>query len=214
MKLARSAATGLALLGMAGMHTALAGIVSVTATTPSGAAAEDTVIVFDPIEAPPSVRGPPGAGHSAKIDQINKRFVPKVSVIATGTVVSLPNSDSIRHEVYSHSPPHPFKVKLYAPDHHEEVLLDKPGLLVLGCNIHDSMVAFVVVVDSPYFAKILASGVTDMNVPPGRYRLRVWHPKLRTAIEPREISIGAGPLALPLTIDLDPARETAPELPD
>jgi plastocyanin len=214
MRLAASAAAGLALLGAAGMHAALAGVVSVTAKTPSGAAAEDTVIVFDPIEAPPSARTPPGAGHAAKIDQINKHFVPKVSVIATGTVVSLPNSDSIRHEVYSHSPPHPFKVKLYAPDHHEDVLFDKPGLLVLGCNIHDSMVAFVVVVDSPYYAKILASGAVDMNVPSGRYRLRVWHPKLRTAIEPREISIGTGPMALPLILDLDPARETVPELPD
>ena len=214
MRLAGRAAAGLALLGAAGIHAATAGIVSVTAKTPAGAAAEDTVIVFDPLEAPSTNRGSPGAGHSAKIDQIDKRFVPKVSVIATGTLVSLPNSDSIRHEVYSHSPPHPFKIKLYAPDHHEDVLFDKPGLLVLGCNIHDSMVAFVVVVDSPYFAKILASGSRDMNVPAGRYRLRVWHPKSRTAIEPREITVGTEPMTLPLIIDLDPSRGTAPELPD
>jgi hypothetical protein len=116
--------------------------------------------------------------------------------------------------VYSHSPPHPFKIKLYASDHAEQVTFDKPGLLVLGCNIHDTMVAFVVVVDSPYFAKILASGAADLNLPAGRYRMRVWHPKLRSPVAPREFAVGDGPLAVPVTVDLDEARLTAPELPE
>ncbi len=200
---------GLAVLGPLWLQGAAAAIVTVPVTTPAGTAAEDTVVLFDPLDATP----PPASGK-ATIDQLNKRFRPLVSVIRTGTVVLLPNSDSIRHEVYSHSPPHPFKIKLYASDHQEQVLFDKPGLLILGCNIHDTMVAFVVVSDSPYFAKILASGSATFNLPPGRYRLRVWHPKLRTSIEPREISVGAAALTLPLTVDLDPARMTAPALPE
>jgi plastocyanin len=182
----------------------------VSVKTTTGAPAEDTVIVFDPLDTTP-----PPPGHArAVIDQLHKTFVPRVSVIRTGTVVALPNSDSIRHEVYSHSPPHPFQVKLYASSHTEEVTFEKPGLLVLGCNIHDSMVAFVAVVDSPYFAKILASGQTDVQVPPGRYRVRVWHPELRAAAVARQITVTAAPMMLPLTVELDPGRETAADWPE
>ena len=183
---------------------------SVNVKTTSGTAAEDTVVVLDPLDAVP----PPSSHERAVIDQLHKTFVPRVSVIRTGTVVALPNSDSIRHEVYSHSPPHPFKVKLYATSHTEDVTFDKPGLVVLGCNIHDSMVAFVAVVDSPYYAKILSSGQAELRVPPSRYRLRVWHPKLRVAVESQLITVTDAPLTLPLTVDLDPARETAADWPE
>ncbi len=201
---------GAAFLGLCLTYAASAGVVSVSAKTPAGQPAVDTVVIFDPLDgnAPPPGHGP------AVIDQIDKHFKPTVSVIRTGTTVDLPNSDSIRHEVYSVSPPHPFKIKLYASSHHEQVTFDKPGLLVLGCNIHDSMVAFVVVVDTPYFAKILATATANLNLPAGNYRLRVWHPKLRNLVASREISVGSDPMLLPLTVDLDPARETAPNLPD
>jgi plastocyanin len=198
-----------ALAFLAAAQAASASTVSVNVKTIAGTAAEDTVVVLDPLDA-----APPAAHERAVIDQQHKTFVPRVSVIRTGTAVSLPNSDSIRHEVYSHSPPHPFQVKLYASSHTEEVTFDKPGLLVLGCNIHDSMVAFVAVVDSPYYAKILGSGQAEMHVPPGRYRVRVWHPALRVAVESRLITVTSAPLTLPLTVDLDPARETAAEWPE
>jgi plastocyanin len=199
----------LALAFLAVAQAASASTVSVNVTTTAGTTAEDTVIILDPLDA-----APPPAHERAVIDQLHKAFVPHVSVIRTGTVVAFPNSDSIRHEVYSHSPPHPFQVKLYASSHTEEVTFDKPGLLVLGCNIHDSMVAFVAVVQSPYYAKILGSGHTDMHVPPGRYRVRVWHPELRVAVESRLITVTSAPLTLPFTLDLDPARETAAEWPE
>ncbi|MGD0502560.1 MAG: methylamine utilization protein [Steroidobacteraceae bacterium] len=199
---------GLAFLAVA--QAASAGTVSVNVRTTAGMPAEDTVVVLDPLDAAP----PPPAHERAVIDQLHKTFVPRVSVIRTGTVVALPNSDSIRHEVYSHSPPHPFQVKLYARSHTEEVTFDKPGLLVLGCNIHDSMVAFVAVVDSPYYAKILGSGQADMHVPPGRYRVRVWHPELRIAVESQLITVTSAPLTLPVKVDLDPDRETAADWPE
>ena len=198
---------GLALLAVA--QTAPASTVSVNVKTTAGKAAVDTVVVLDPLDA-----SPPPAHERAIIDQLHKTFVPRVSVIRTGTVVALPNSDSIRHEVYSHSPPHPFQVKLYASSHTEEVTFDKPGLLVLGCNIHDSMVAFVAVVDSPYYAKTLGSGQAEIQVPPGRYRVRVWHPELRVPIETKLITVTSAPLTLTLTVDLDPERETAADWPE
>src|SRR5580692_2161477 len=148
------------LLGVLCAQGALAGVVTVSVTTPSGATAEDTVIVFDPLDATPA------ASHDAAIiDQVNKRFVPHVSVVRTGTTITFPNSDHIRHQVYSFSPAKTFDLKLYAGSPKTPVEFDRPGLVVLGCNIHDTMVAFVGVVDSPYFAKTSESGGAVLTLP-------------------------------------------------
>ena len=79
------------------------------------------------------------------------------------------------------------------------------GLVVLGCNVHDNMVAFVAVVDSPYFAKTAVSGAASLSLPAGRYRLHAWHPNEAAAISSREITVSAAPLSIPMSIDLDGA---------
>jgi hypothetical protein len=83
------------------------------------------------------------------------------------------------------------------------VIFDHPGLVVLGCNIHDSMLAFVAVVDSPYFAKTSDAGTVSFSLPAGRYRLRAWHPNAVAAVPPREITVAAAPLNIPVSIDVD-----------
>lgn len=177
---------------------AFGGVVTVSVTTRSGTAAEDAVIVFYPLDAAPA------ATHdTAAIDQINKTFVPHVSVVRTGTAITFPNSDHIRHQVYSFSPAKTFSLKLYAGSPKSAITFDQPGLVVLGCNIHDNMVAFVAVVDSPYFAKTADTGTASLNLPPGRYRLRAWHPHAVAALPSRDISVAAAPLNIPLTIDVD-----------
>ena len=85
----------------------------------------------------------------AKIDQVNKEFVPLVSVVQTNTEITFPNSDNIRHSVYSFSPAKVFSLKLYAGKSAAPVIFDKAGLVVLGCNIHDLMVSWLLVVDTP-----------------------------------------------------------------
>lgn len=179
-----------------------AATLSVTVHDQAGAAAQDAVVVLDPLDATP----PPTHGK-AVIDQIDKQYVPRVSVVRTGTGIAFPNSDHIRHQVYSFSPAKTFNLKLYAGSPPTEVVFDKPGLVVLGCNIHDSMVAFVGVVDSPYFAKTPRTGSVDLDLPPGRYRLRVWHPNLAGPAVAREITVSAAPLTVPLTLELDPAHD-------
>jgi plastocyanin len=207
-KIGRSS-IALALIGAFSAHAVFAGTLSVSVSDKTGAAAADTVIVFDPLG-----ESPPPAHATAIIDQVDKKFSPRVSVIRTGTSISFPNSDRIRHQVYSFSTPHAFTLKLYAGSPRVDELFDKPGLVVLGCNIHDTMVAFVGVVDSPYFAVTPPSGHVELSVPPGRYRLRVWHPGLVAPFESQQITVGNGPLALPLAINLDPSRETAAAWPE
>jgi len=176
----------------------LAATVTVSVASRAGNALADTVIVFDPLDANPAP-----SRDTAVIDQINKHFVPRVSVVRTGTTVTFPNSDHIRHQVYSFSAPKQINLKLYAGSPETPIVFDRPGLIVLGCNIHDSMVGFVGVVDSPYFGKTAGSGTVALNLPAGRYRLRAWNPNALAAVAAREITIGAVPLSIPLTLDLD-----------
>ncbi|HME38704.1 MAG TPA: methylamine utilization protein [Steroidobacteraceae bacterium] len=199
-KLHRHPRPAAALLAVLCASAAFAGTVTVNATTRAGTAAEDTVIVFDPLDA-----APPASRNEAIIDQVNKKFVPRVSVVRTGTTITFPNSDRIRHQVYSFSRTKTFDLKLYAGSPKTPVIFDQPGLVVLGCNIHDSMVAFVGVVDSPYFAKTTDSGAVSLNLPPGRYRLRAWNPNAVAAIPAREVTVAAAPLSIPVSLDLDPA---------
>ncbi len=150
------------------------------------------VVALDPLDG----AAPPASAAHAAIDQVAKRFVPRVSVVRTGTSVDFPNSDQIRHQVYSFSPAKKFTLKLYAGRTAPPVLFDHPGLVVLGCNIHDTMVAFVAVVDTPYFGLTDAEGHVGVNVPPGRYRLRAWHPDLQQPVAPQTVTVAADGRAL------------------
>jgi plastocyanin len=113
------------------------------------------------------------------IAQTGKQFVPAVSVVTVGTSVNFPNRDTVRHQVYSFSPVKRFELKLYVGTPAEPVVFDQPGIAVLGCNIHDQMAAWVVIVETPWFGRSGADGRwTSAQVPPGQYRLRTWHPNL------------------------------------
>lgn len=117
---------------------------------------------------------------SAIIDQINKEFVPEVTVVKVGTAISFPNSDDILHHVYSFSESKNFDLPLYKGTPSEPVIFDKPGLVTLGCNIHDWMRAYVVVVDTPYYQISDENGVLAIeDIPIGNYQLEIWHPRQR-----------------------------------
>lgn len=115
----------------------------------------------------------------AEMGQAGKQFVPQVLVVTTGTEVDFPNRDTVRHHVYSFSPVKKFELKLYIGTPTQPVLFDQPGIAVLGCNIHDQMVGWIVIVDTPYFGRTAAQGQVVLDkLPPGNYRLRSWHPGL------------------------------------
>lgn len=130
-----------------------------------------------------SLRGPLGQASPSPadglMDQRNKQFVPHVLAVRTGTAVSFPNSDDIRHQVYSFSPAKRFELRLYQDTPSEPVLFDKPGVVVLGCNIHDWMLGYVYVTDDPWFGVSDEQGrVALAQLPPGRYAVTLWHPSV------------------------------------
>jgi plastocyanin len=110
------------------------------------------------------------------IEQRGLKFVPLVTAVQTGSLISFPNNDRVRHHIYSFSAPHKFDQKLYSGTTAAPQLFDKPGVVVLGCNIHDKMLAYVKVVDTPYFAKTDAAGAARIEIPAaGKYTLKAWH---------------------------------------
>lgn len=114
----------------------------------------------------------------AVMDQRDNQFVPHVIAVRTNTLVHFPNSDNVRHHVYSFSPAKRFELRLYHGTTAEPVLFDKPGQVVLGCNIHDSMLAYIYVVDTALFAVSNAQGTIDLSgIPPGDYQLQIQHPR-------------------------------------
>jgi len=141
----------------------------------AGASVENAVVYLEPKD-----KTAPMIKSQAAIAQKNKTFVPLVTAIQAGSSITFPNQDSVRHHVYSFSPAKTFELKLYSGVPSTPVVFDKAGTVVLGCNIHDQMLAFVYVVDTPYFAKTDASGKVKMSdIPNGDYLLKVWHYALR-----------------------------------
>lgn len=152
----------------------------------------------------------PARGVTAILDQIDKEFVPFVLPVQVGTQVRFPNQDNIRHNVYSFSPARTFSLELYKGAAAPPVTFDKPGVVVMGCNIHDKMLAYIFVADTPHFARTDAAGTLVLKeLPPGRYEVRAWHPRLVDAAESsmQKTSVGAGDVKLAFTLALKPERK-------
>jgi plastocyanin len=152
---------------------------------PSGHGVPDVVIVVTAASPPPASSA--GPAPTAIMDQQNRAFVPQVLVVRTGTVVAFPNNDTVSHQVYSFSPARRFQLSLYKGEAHTPITFNAPGLVVLGCNIHDQMVGYIFVTDSPYFAKTDANGsAVIQGLPAGSYHLDVWGP--RVADKPADLA--------------------------
>lgn len=149
---------------------------------------DDVVAILEPVP------GEPGPGPSAPlvIRTLGKRFVPRVAIATPGTDVSFPNLDPILHNVFSVSPGNRFDTGHYRPGDSPRVKLANPGLVKLYCNVHHQMNAFIWVVTTP-FARVLSGRqqVEFDQVPPGAYRLRLWHPEAGAKEWPVRIGAGA-----------------------
>ncbi|KWS86318.1 methylamine utilization protein [Pseudomonas amygdali] len=122
---------------------------------------------------------PSPAVLKAAMDQRDQEFAPHVLAVHTGTQVKFPNSDNIRHQVYSFSPAKRFELRLYEGTPSEPLLFDKPGVVVLGCNIHDWMVGYIYVTDEPWFGVTDSNGLLKLDqVPAGHYAATLWHPQI------------------------------------
>jgi len=165
--------------------------VNVVVTDAAGTPLSDAVVMLEPIGAHLPVKPMQGV----QIAQHDLQFSPQVSVVTVGTPVMFPNLDTVRHHVYSFSSIKTFQIKLYAGVPLTPIVFDKPGVAVLGCNIHDGMVAWVVVTDTPLWARSAAAGRARVaDVAPGSYQVHVWHSSLAETAPPVlvALTVGAG----------------------
>lgn len=167
-----------------------AGSVEITVTESGGKPTDHAVVYLVSSGAPAS---PPPASAPAVMDQQDKEFVPHVLPIFTGTPVSFPNRDNIKHHVYSFSPAKKFELPLYSGTPANPVVFDKAGIVALGCNIHDWMVGYIYVLPTPLFARTGPDGRARIaDVPDGVYEVKVWHPRIRGSSAPASHRIVVG----------------------
>jgi plastocyanin len=141
----------------------------------SGRALPNAVVFLESPAAKAAVKPQNGI----EVAQVGRQFVPQVTVVPVGSMVTFPNKDTVRHHVYSFSPAKTFELKLYTGTPSNPVQFERAGVVVLGCNIHDSMAAWILAVETPYFAKTADTGVATLEgVVPGNYKLRAWHASL------------------------------------
>jgi plastocyanin len=145
----------------------------------------------------PAARAAVRPARGMEMEQRDRQFVPGVMVVPVGTELRFPNRDRVRHHVYSISPAKTFDLKLFLGNEANPVLFDRPGVAVLGCNIHDEMIGWVVVVETPWHAKSGADGRVRIEAPAGSYRLLAWHP---------DFAPGAPAQAQPLVLPADGAQ--------
>ncbi len=118
----------------------------------------------------------PQLQKQSEIEQRGLKFIPLVTVVQTGSRIAFPNNDKVKHHIYSFSPAKKFDQKLYSGQTAGIQTFDKAGTVVLGCNIHDRMVAYVKIVDTPFFGKTDATGTVHLDLPAtGKYIVKVWH---------------------------------------
>jgi plastocyanin len=182
----------------------------------AGHAVAGVVLVAEPESAPVVASKHPA--RTVIMDQQNMQFVPNIVVVQTGGGVEFPNSDQIEHQVYSFSAAKSFQLSLYAGHKYPPVVFDRPGLVVVGCNIHDHMIGYIYVVDTPFFGRSNESGQLSLHdLPAGTYRVTAWHPRMQ---EPEGTSLqmsvpvtegSAAPAVFHLTRALKPSIEHGPD---
>ncbi|MEH6565536.1 MAG: methylamine utilization protein [Halopseudomonas sp.] len=175
-------------------------------TDAAGAPLANAVLLVDAVPAAPQ--------QMYVMDQVERQFLPQVLTVPVGALVDFPNSDDVRHHVYSFSDAKPFELRLFKGSEAPPVTFDRAGAVVLGCNIHDAMVGYILVTESPQFAVSDASGRVSLpDLPDGNWPVSWWHP---SQFQQAPVSLGELDLSTPgqtlsLPVTAAPA-EPAPAL--
>ena len=130
------------------------------------------------------------------MSQKNREFTPRILVVPQNAKVEFPNADSIMHHVYSFSKAKTFELKLYKEQPKAPLVFEQTGVVELGCNIHDWMLGYIVVVDSTIFAITDITGKVDLAAPLGEYTLNVWHSGFGdiSNVESESVTVNSAPL--------------------
>jgi len=167
-------------------------------------------VIFVPAAAVPEKNPQP---RRATIAQRERVFDPYVTVIEKGGLVQFPNEDTMLHHVYSFSPAKRFEIKLYKGTPPSPVVFETPGVVVVGCNLHDWMLAYVVVLDTRLHAKTGQDGSARLTgVPAGTHDLMAWYPGMRQPVRLQQVEVRADDVRQ-LDAKLNTPRKVRPRAP-
>jgi plastocyanin len=183
--------------------------VSAEITDQSGRAVANAVVML----IPDARAGMPAAATrlamDSVVDQRDETFVPMVTIVPRGGRIAFTNNDQTMHQVYSFSPVKQFEFMLAHQEKSAPVVFDKAGVAAIGCNIHDLMIAYAFVTDSPWTALTDEHGKLDIgDVPAGGYTAQIWHPRLppMNARPTQKIAVGTAPIVLKSRLSLPPEQ--------
>lgn len=142
-----------------------------------GGGVAGVVVYLEPRE--PAAMPSPADGPPLEIAQDERRFAPYVGVIRAGQPVLFTNHDDITHHVYSFNGPARFSFHIRPGEENRLDEFDTAGVIAMGCNIHDWMSGYLLVLDTPYHGRTEAGGQARLEAPAGEYRLTAWHPQMR-----------------------------------
>lgn len=185
----------------------------------SVSARELTVVVYDQANQPLAdavieiASQSSTAVQQSKINHVAQEslvFVPFVTAVQQGSLIDFPNRDKTRHHVYSFSSAKTFEIQLYSGIPADPVQFNEPGIVILGCNIHDYMLAYIYVGESPLLLVTDSEGKARFNAAPDdELRIKLWHPwQLDTVAEQRLVTPGSGTLTL--TLPVSPQEKPRP----
>jgi plastocyanin len=185
---------------------AAAGDLTVTVKGDDGTPLPDAVVMVHPAGG----SGPASAirySWPTTMTQQNIAFNPYVLIVPVGSTVGFPNKDKVRHHVYSFSAAKKFELKLYGQQEERTITFDKTGIVALGCNIHDVMIGYIYVADTPFAVKTDAAGVAVIHgLPGGPGTLSVWHPDMKARVAIAK-PLAAGAAAVPVALELRPVSQ-------
>lgn len=171
---------------------AIASTVTVTLSNAKNdaSAMQQTVVALTPINST-AQRAEPNSNRKNRleVEQLNSQFRPFISIVQRDSDIVFPNRDSIAHHVYSFSQAAQFQSELYSKQQSHAISAKSAGVITVGCNIHDWMLAYIVVVDTPHFNFATGANVELKNVEPGTYQLSYWHPSLTEAVS-KTVAVG------------------------
>jgi plastocyanin len=186
-------------IALASAFGAQAADLNVSVRDAAGRPVPDAVITVRPARA--AAGQPIHFPWAMQMTQQDISFAPHVLIVPLGSEVTFPNRDKVRHHVYSFSAAKRFELKLYGREDTRRVVFDKAGVVPVGCNIHDQMLGYIYVVDTPYAAKTGEAGDAALrDLPDGAATMTVWSPNAR-----KPVSVPVSGSRQTVTLDLRPA---------
>jgi plastocyanin len=165
------------------------------------------VVYLEPVGGPDRYDRPAGQPATASISMRGREFIPHVQIVRAGGSVDFPNLDPFSHNVFSNTSLGAFDLGLYRRGASRASTFARVGTYAVYCNIHSTMVSFVVAVPTRQFTRPTTAGAFALpDVPAGKYLLHVWHERTPEVSEPIDVPVGGlGSLSVSLDTRSFPA---------